>query len=443
MIAVIFLAVFFGVFTSVYASFVGEHFGVLLAIPFFILMALAFFYARETLLCSIILFRAAIDNLLDLTKFGQFGLGAFINALLILIAINEIAKRSQHAKRILTITWLPFLVISSITLFIAPNFISAIKVYLSLVSYASIFGLGLVMITNEGEYSQWMNLVLLSSIIPVFYGFVDMANGGYQSANGFRVNSTFSHPNTFAFYLVNMISLFFISMKSNVSLFPIWVRTKIPAYIFMMIILLLMTKTRSAWISCVMFFIVYAIVYERKYFIYLGLCLFLAIMIPGVQDRILDLGQGNEVINYSRLNSYAWRKLVWQEGLNWMTPRHYFFGYGLEAFKFESKNFFIMPFQIKPDANTEVGGHSVYVQLFFEIGAIGLLAFLWIYIKVAKLLIPFYKKDKLRVFLSMMFLLEYLTYAYSDNMLEILSFNWYLWFVLGAIYAVNYSRQNS
>jgi hypothetical protein len=41
------------------------------------------------------------------------------------------------------------------------------------------------------------------------------------------------------------------------------------------------------------------------------------------------------------------------------------------------------------------------------------------------------------IFTMIMFLLEFAFEAYADNMLAYLSYSWYLWFVLGAAYAVN------
>jgi len=158
--------------------------------------------------------------------------------------------------------------------------------------------------------------------------------------------------------------------------------------------------------------------------------LIFSLLVPEVRERLLDLTQGNEVVNYSKLNSYAWRKLIWKDGLNWMTPSHYVAGYGLEAFKFNSIDFFSMA------GRRGHGAHSVFVQLFFETGLVGLLAFVWLHVKVGNLILPFYKANKLLIFTSIMFLFEFALYAYSDNLLSYLSFNWYLWFVLGATYAV-------
>jgi hypothetical protein len=88
-----------------------------------------------------------------------------------------------------------------------------------------------------------------------------------------------------------------------------------------------------------------------------------------------------------------------------------------------------------------MGAHSVYVQLLFETGILGLAAFIWLHVKLALLLKPYYKTNKLMVFTAIMFLLEFALNSYSDNMLAYLSFNWYLWFVLGALYAVGRIRK--
>ena len=433
----LFLSVFFGIFSALFATFAGEKYSMLLALPCLIILVFVFIFARYTLFYLVILFRSVMDPILDATKMGDFGLGAVINALVILIAIIAIIEKPNPVRKVISTTWLPFFLISLVALVIAPDLKAALKSYLTLISYAAVFALAIILVKDEKDYGRWMLAVFLSSLIPVAYGFIDAATGGYISANGFRINSTFSHPNILAFYLVLMISIGFYFYKTQASYIPLWMRKLLPIYILMMLALLLMTKTRSAWVACIFFFTIYALIYERKYLVLIGLALLTSLLVPEIRDRVLDLGQGNEVINYSRLNSYAWRKLIWHDGLNWMLPKHYFFGYGLESFKYYSVDFFTM------SGGANSGAHSVFVQLFFETGVFGLAAFLWLHIKVAKLLIPFYKTNRLMIFSVVMFLLEYAFYAYADNMLGYLTFNWYLWFVVGAAYAVNYSKQQN
>ncbi|HSI38074.1 MAG TPA: O-antigen ligase family protein [Methylotenera sp.] len=429
------MAVVMGVFVALFVNNVGDHLGILLALPGAIVVGLIFLLDRYTLFFLIILFRAALDPLLEITKLGSFGLGAVLNALVILIALIAIIQQPNPVRKILKQTWLGFLAISMITLGFAPEFITALKTYLTLVSYAAIFALAITLIKSEEDYGRWMRAVFYSSIIPVVYGFIDAATGGFASSEGFRISSTFSHPNIFAFYLVLMISLGFYFYKSNASYIPLFFRRTMPIYIFLMLALLVMTKTRSAWATCFTFFTLYALIYERKYLVIIFLLPIVGLMIPEIRDRFTDLSQGNEVVNYSKLNSYAWRKMIWSQGLQAMEPAHYFLGYGLEAFKYYSAKFFTM------SGGQQHGAHSVYVQLFYETGALGLGAFVWLHVKLGRLLLPFYKKNKLMIFSSIMFLLEFALNSYSDNMLSYLSFNWYLWFVLGATYAVGYAKQ--
>jgi O-antigen ligase len=429
----ILIAIFFGIFVAFFGSVVGNSLGLLVALPAAMVIGLLFIFDRYLLLLLIILSRASLDVLLDNTRFGSFGLGALLNALVIFMAVIAVIEHPIPARKVFRQTWLLFLLIAFLSVFFAPEKLIALKYFLVLLSFASTFVLAIVLINSEEDYGRWIKAILLSSIIPVLYGFIDLATGGYngQQSEGLRISSTFSHPNVFAFYLVLMISLSFYCYKAKASFIPVFIRRTLPIYIFILLALLVLTKTRTAWVSCAAFFTMYAFFYERKYLLYILLAPVVAFMIPEVRDRLLDLGQGNQVINYSKLNSYAWRKLIWHDGLNFMSPDHYFFGYGLEAFKERSIDFFTMSGGNKMDA------HSVYVQLFFETGVFGLAAYIWLHIKMASLLIPFYKKNKLMIFTMIMLLLEFAFEAYADNMLSYLSYIWYMWFVLGAVYAVN------
>lgn len=429
----IFTAVFVGIFVALFGATVGQHYGVLLALPLAIVIGFIFIFDRYMLFFIIILSRSSIDLILETTRLGSFGLGAVLNALVIIMAMIAVFQGPRSIRDLLRKTWLPFLTIAFLTIFIAPDFSLAMKSFLGLLSYASIFILAVTVIKSEEDYARWIRAVFFSSLVPVIFGFIDLVNGGYHGpeSEGLRINSTFGHPNIFAFYLVLMISLSFYFYKTKVAYISDFIRRTLPAYILIMLVLLVLTKTRSAWVSCAVFFTMYALIYERKYLLYISLAPVVAFMIPEVRDRLLDLGQGNEVINYSKLNSYAWRKLIWHDGLSFMSPSHYFFGYGIEAFKERSIDFFTMSGGVK------MGAHSVYVQLLFETGALGVAAYIWLHVKTATLLIPFYEKNKLMIFSMIMLLIEFAFEAYADNMLSYLSYIWYMWFVLGAVYAVS------
>lgn len=426
------LTVFMGIFVALFGAAVGDHYGVLIAIPAAMIVGILFFVDRYTLFMLILVSRASLDPVLEATRFGSFGLGAVLNTLIIIMALIAMTERNSQVFKVIKQTWLPFLTIVFLTLFFAPNFSLALKTFLSFLSYASIFALAIAVIKTENDYGRWIRAIFFSSFVPVIYAFIQLANGGYvgHESEGLRVSSTFAHPNIFAFYLVLMISLSFNFYKTQATYIPSSIRRVLPIYIFILIALLLLTKTRSAWVSFAAFFTLYALFYERKYLLYILLAGISIFMIPEMRDRISDLAQGNEVVNYSALNSYAWRKLIWHDGLSFMNPSHYFLGYGIDAFKIKSVDFFTM------SGGREAGAHSVFVQLFFETGAFGLAAYIWLHFQTAKLLIPYYKKNKLMIFTMVMTLLEFAFEAYADNMLDYLSYTWYLWFVLGATYAL-------
>jgi hypothetical protein len=313
----ILIAIFFGIFVAFFGSVVGNSLGLLVALPAAMVIGLLFIFDRYLLLLLIILSRASLDVLLDNTRFGSFGLGALLNALVIFMAVIAVIEHPIPARKVFRQTWLLFLLIAFLSVFFAPEKLIALKYFLVLLSFASTFVLAIVLINSEEDYGRWIKAILLSSIIPVLYGFIDLATGGYngQQSEGLRISSTFSHPNVFAFYLVLMISLSFYCYKAKASFIPVFIRRTLPIYIFILLALLVLTKTRTAWVSCAAFFTMYAFFYERKYLLYILLAPVVAFMIPEVRDRLLDLGQGNQVINYSKLNSYAWRKLIWHDGL--------------------------------------------------------------------------------------------------------------------------------
>ena len=80
----------------------------------------------------------------------------------------------------------------------------------------------------------------------------------------------------------------------------------------------------------------------------------------------------------------------------------------------------------------------MYVQLFFEGGIIGVFTYWWTYLRMGLYLWPYYREHKMMIFIAIMLLVEYAIFAYSDNMIYYLNFNWYFWFILGAGYSLAY-----
>ena len=116
----------------------------------------------------------------------------------------------------------------------------------------------------------------------------------------------------------------------------------------------------------------------------------LALAIPAVNDRIMSLMSENDYIGGPTvlLNSFAWRNFLWEGSFAyiWRQP---IFGYGLHSFPFYSAEFFY----------PTPGGtyaHNDYIQVLFETGLVGLIAFLWIFWRCAAWLYQRWRFDRER-----------------------------------------------
>lgn len=429
------VALLIGAVIPAYVNLMDGQIGKLIIIPALLVLGFLLAYDRKLMLLLIILFRSAGDIFLESTRFSlggyQVGIGGLINAFVILIALMLVFEKPKVVPKHSSLIWFPFLFVAFLGIILAPVKGEAIKAWLPLLSYLMIFISAFYFVKDKADFEKCVQVVLWSSALPVMYSFVDIAlHGSRVGGEGFRLQSTFGHPNIFAFYLTLVISLTFYKFKSAERSEHTKSQIFFGAYLFLLLALLMLTKTRSAWMGCFISFALYGVFFERKYLLYLMLLPVVAIFIPGVADRLADLGQGNEVINYSKLNSFAWRVQLWDSAFRWTLPKDYLLGHGLQSFKEYSPIFFPLAGKIN------WGAHSVYVQLLFDLGIVGLCSFLWLYYKVLFELKAMLKFDRLGAFLLIIVLLNYLVFAFSDNMLDYLTFNWYLWFILGAGFAL-------
>ncbi len=435
-------SLFFGLVALVFASIVGKHYAYLLALPAALMIGLVFIFSRSFFLLLVIMLRPSLDVVFESIKIGSFGLGGILNALMILIAIlvffensHQLKNHSVNVKK----AWLVFILLSFISLFYSPVFLLGLKAFLSYLSYAALFIIGLYSVKTEKDFEMWIKVIVLSSVIPLLYGLKALALGGgglrFSVGEGLRLQSTFPHPNPFAPYLVLLITVSFYLYKSNILAVGSLIRKSLPIYIFVLIGLLLMTKTRSAWAACFLLFAFYGFFLERKFLIFVFVTPFFALLIPEIQDRILDLTRDSDygATGYGRLNSYAWRLQIWENSLRWMSPTHYVAGYGLSAFVHHSMDFGMAnAFQ---KATYEINAHNIFVQTFFNLGLIGFVSFTYLLYVTGKTLYKCYSKNKLLVFIALMAFVQLLLQGYSDNIWDYLIFEWYFWFFMGITFA--------
>src|SRR5215471_6807296 len=366
---------------------------------------------------------------LGVASFGiAFALGlrrAVVNALVIILALLFFLESPALIGSAI-LPWAAFLMTALASVIGSPEpTMKALRGFFVLTSYAAVFAFPFALIRSRQWALRCLTVVMCSSIIPLAYAFVELASG----SAGFQVSSTFG-VNIFAHYLVVLLALtLFLLRSSLVSLSP-RVGRWLLLYQPIIVILILLSGVRSAWVSCAIVLIVYASTVDKRYL--LGLSLVpLLIFVPGVEERLLDLQTGWLDYGYARLNSYAWRKILWQSALDWLmeNPSEYLvLGYGLGSFEHYEPLFF-------PRAVDKFGAHNALLQIFFEMGILGVLGFLWLFVSLFAKLRVGYSFDKAGAMIMMTLALAYLVASYSDNMLDYLVFQWYFWFIMGVVCA--------
>jgi len=407
-------------------------------LPLLIAVGLAFAINPKALVIAVFILRGGADQIFQGTQIGGGpGLGALINLAMILLAAVLQLKDRASVPRLAWTAWLPFLGMIFVGLAYTPDFVPALRFAFALASTFAVFVISFHLVADERSLDKLLKIILFSSIPVVVITFVGMAQGrsassleGMETTVG-RYGGPFPHPNILAFYAVLILGILLYLWKRKKGTEGSALRTAgYLAYTIVMLVILYVTKTRSAWMGAILMYFVYGLFVERRYLIYLTFLPILALLIPDIRDRIADLGQGNEVVQYARLNSFAWRKLLWENALDWMSPARYIFGYGTAAFYWYSVDFFQMA------GGFRWGAHSVWVQLFLELGLVGLAAFMWLFYQVAKMVWPFWKQNKAGAVIFLSQLLTYLIVSASDNMLAYLVYNWYFWLAIGGVCAV-------
>ncbi|SEK52765.1 O-antigen ligase [Roseateles sp. YR242] len=426
-------------YASVFLGGVSAEKPVMLAVmPLMLLTAFLFIYSREAFLIVVLLVRAGANPIFEQARMAAVGgLGGLLNALVILLAALIISRDPKRIPKAAWWVWGPLLALQALGLLHSSDTIAAIRLYLGYVSVVALFLVSFYLVMDENDLNKMLKIITWSSVpvALVTLAYIAMgrtAGGGDALENsGLRYGGPFPHANILAFYLVLSLGVIFYRWKSRQTGQTPFSLMVVVGYMLLLAGLLYTTKTRSAWISVMFIFVVYGLVKERRYLVYLVLIGAAAgAALPELRERVMGLTEGNEVVQYAKLNSFAWRKLLWTDALTWMAPSRYLVGYGAESFFNLSPTFFSMAGPAK------WGAHSAVVQTFFELGATGLAAYLWVYVSTARLIRRLFSVKPLLALIGMCLLVANFMVSSSDNMFAYLIYNWYFWFCMGCLCAL-------
>ncbi len=179
---------------------------------------------------------------------------------------------------------------------------------------------------------EWIRLVLLSSFVPLAFGFKQlMTHTGIQETGYNRLYGTFAHCNVFAQYLVMTIFLS-VHLFSRSPKKSAWRRL---SWMLMVLSLvsLYFTYTRTLWIAFAMAVLVYIFLKRgsSKKIVYIGMIL---LVFTGLYSQIKGRFSDTADKQVGRRTSWQWRVELWRDSLKDL-KRHPLLGNGLGMFEYQ------------------------------------------------------------------------------------------------------------
>ncbi len=435
LVGMILIAALCGILTVVIGNELPDRPVFYLALPLAVVFAVLLATCPQPLLIGLVILRAICDPVFQGAQLpGIGGLGGLLNLVIIVLAVLLFCiERGWERARASWVPWLPFIAIMAFGILRAPDKIFAVRNWLSLVTYASVFQGAFYCVRSAGDLDRMLRWVLLSAL-PVFVFSVtsfalfgpDYVVDAGEAVSG-RLSAPLGHPNVLGFYLVVVLAAWLAKDKSTPGL-PLTGRSiGWTLYAIALLALLAGTQARSAWVGAIVLLLVYGLFVNRAYLVVIVVAGMLAMAVPEVRERVLDLTRDNEVYTYSKLNSYAWRQYLWSSALSTMSPLSYLAGNGYGFFWTNSISFFPLAGGINWNA------HNVYVQLLLDTGIVGAGAYLALHaLAIAYLWRGRSLRREVKV-VTITLVACFAVMSYSDNMLDYLVVNWNLWFVVGLV----------
>ena len=429
-------AVFIGCATGLFGAILAAK-PIILAVALALMLGvLALFASVEWAFLALMLVRAGADPLLETTKLGSGGVGAgaILNLAFIFMAAMLCLRHPRAVKLREFSIWAPFLAVLLLGVARSPQVATSFKMWLTWLTVFGVYWTSVFLVRRGWTRDRLLKIVWCSSLLPVAVGilFAVLRKSPFDSGDvtdgvGFRLAGAFSHPNIHALYLLLTISLtlYFWKRAASTEGASRWMW---PAYLLVLLALLLLTKTRSAWLAGAVILLFYGYFMNRRLLLaILIVAPALVLAVPELRDRLLDLGHGNTYVTFAKLNSFAWRKLLWSSALKDMHAAEFLWGRGALAFDADSVRFFPL------SGGVEWGAHNVYMQLLFDLGAVGVIVYLALFLSPLRVVRHLWANDRVLLVPLLAAIFSALLVGYSDNMLRYLVFNLYMWMIVAVI----------
>ncbi|MBU0707714.1 O-antigen ligase family protein [Patescibacteria group bacterium] len=392
---------------------------------------------------ALVILRPAMDifSELELVKAFNysFNLSSIVSLLTIVWALFYFLNHRKTVwRRPLFYPILIFFGLSFASVFYTASVSPTLTEIVRISSMFIIYLLASEIIVTKLRFKRWLTALGISLIIPVVVAiiqFITASGLSFADVNN-RLYGTFGHPNALAFYLVLTIGIF-LTYYFNQR--PIKPNKTFLLGIGLLLLILLLTYTRGAWIGLAIYLILTGLFWYRKLLLIIsGIIVVIMLIFPTVNqftfnEYNFDLYQipiVERLTDDSEESSVDWRIKVWTEMSRKIEDRPYF-GYGLGTFPFLREQM-IKGFFISTEA------HNDYLRLTIEVGIIGLLIYLIILLKnifnlIKSYINSTYQHNKIWFLGAIGLALAFMFMSFFDNILQGTAVMWAFWAFMAAI----------
>lgn len=360
------------------------------------------------------------------TILGLYGL--FI---MLLTLIHAICKKDFKVKLMPMLPYYFFLFTTLLSLCFADDMLAGSKMLLKLMCLPAIFLMAYNLIDSEVKIEKSLRYLIYTSIIPLAYGFYQLAMGKGQHISNFwgqsehRIFSTFAHANQYAFFLA-MIALALVVL----------IQLKPPKRLLFFTLLgcvlsaILFTFSRSVWLTLTVCIGILCFFYKKlripALIMALGFSLLLSPIIIRGMSNIINKQKG-------QTNSLDFRIALTTQLLQNAFPKRIFLGFGPGT----SEKVVGKYTKFKP-----IVPHNDYMRILIEFGIVGLFSFFGFLIINFLLIIKNIKHIGKNHYLTALFvmLIFFSTILIATNHIGNISTSG-IWFLLFGIFYKGYEIQ--
>jgi putative inorganic carbon (hco3(-)) transporter len=417
------------------------------------LLVIGHTYLREKLILVFLALRPVLDIWRDSTLLTYQQTSINVNAGLSIVVLvwglwmllPRITKL-QRVPSILLMLLLVLLMGGSTLYSIAPltTLIESIK----FVVIALLFILAFLFVYEKKiAVQEILGAILLGAIVPILLGISQLFFGGGITTFGIRgrIFGTFAHPNVFAFFL---LSLFFIHLEyAYIRIHDFWHSRLGQRHVIsgLLLLLLIMTFTRGAWVGLAVFLLMIgALQYKKLLTWVLGISIGCYIIFFPI-DALVRQYTGSSLQEYQivqRLtarnedsDSIAWRLALVEETIPIIAMRP-ILGYGYGTFELvwgDNRNMIHLW-----DDSAEA--HNDYLRFSLELGIVGLVLYsLLLFLLLVRSGILYYEerdKEHTIALHLIAFILAFSAMSLADNMLHHTPVMWLTAVWWGAMFGV-------